>query len=54
MFEKTARLKEGRSDMVVPWLQGFVHEMGSKRALFLLQGAGLVTPKTRDQSKATA
>ena len=42
MYEQTARLKEGRDTMVIPWLQGFVDTVGRERALYLLQGVGIV------------
>ena len=42
MFEQTARLKEGKSEMLVPWLRGFVSNVGAERAQYLLQGVGEV------------
>jgi hypothetical protein len=42
MFEQTARLKEGKDAMVIPWLQGFVDSVGQECAQYLLQGVGLV------------
>jgi len=49
MFEKTAKLKDGRSEIVVPWLNGFVNSMGQERVQYLLRDAGIVQPKQQRQ-----
>jgi hypothetical protein len=35
MFEQAAKLDEGTSDMVTPWLDGFVKSVGIEKARYL-------------------
>jgi len=42
LYDPTARLAQGKSDMVVPWWRGFVETVGAARAEYLLRGSGVV------------
>jgi hypothetical protein len=46
MYQKTAKLDQGASDMVTPWLKGFVESVGADRARYLLKDVGLLEPKS--------
>jgi hypothetical protein len=46
MYEKAAKLNQGLSNAVTPWLDGFARDQGVERARYFLQGVGIVEPKT--------
>jgi hypothetical protein len=46
-FERRSRFADIDDDNIRPWLDGFVQEHGHERALQLLEGAGVLEPKTQ-------
>jgi hypothetical protein len=45
MYDKAASVNASLRNEIVPWLEGFVADVGATRAKYLLKDAGVVHPQ---------